>query len=185
MVSAIKKFNDALGFVEYAVTVPMFLGMLGLMFVQVIYRYFLEMPLPWSEELIRYAFISVSFLGGAIAVMERQHIEINFLETIIEKFKDNPAKHELYIKIANVFRDLAAAVFLSVVFYQTWLLVADQIKYQMVSPAMQMPLWIATGFMLAGAGLMILHNIINIILNLNGLGITGYEGEGGEESCSL
>lgn len=186
MASTFNKLNKVLGSIEYAVTVPIFLAMLTLMFIQVIFRYFLESPLPWSEELIRYAFIASAYLGGAIATMEREHIEINFIQVIFEKFKNNPLKHERLIKIANVTRDFLAAFFLSMVVYQTWFLVSDQLKYDMVSPAAQVPMWIVTGFMLLGLSLMVVHSILNIILNLNGYGKTGYEEEeeGGDCKCS-
>ncbi|NLB52410.1 MAG: TRAP transporter small permease [Syntrophomonadaceae bacterium] len=188
MASTLNKFNNFLGSIEYAITVPIFLAMLTLMFVQVIFRYFLESPLPWSEEIIRYAFIASSYLGGAIATMEREHIEINFIEIMLEKVKNtNPQKHAQIIKIANAARDLLAAFFLSMVVYQTYLLVADQFNYSMVSPAAQVPMWIVTGFMLLGLIMMIIHSLLNVVLNLNGYGKTGYEDpeEGGDCACSL
>lgn len=187
MVSALNRFNNALGSIEYLVTIPIFLAMLTLMFVQVIFRYFLHSPLPWSEEMIRYAFIAATYLGGAIATMEREHIEINIIEIIIEKHKNNPEKYNKITKITNVMRDLLAAVFLSLVVHQTWFLVTDQLNYKMISPAAQVPMWIVTGFMLVGLSLMIIHSLLNIPLNLNGYGKTGYEGEeeGGDRACSL
>ena len=33
---------------------------------QVIFRYVLAAPLPWSEELARYCFVWIVFLGGAV-----------------------------------------------------------------------------------------------------------------------
>lgn len=187
MLKGIKKFNDTLGSIEYAVTVPIFLIMLTLMFVQVIFRYFLKSPLPWSEELIRYCFIASTFLGGAIATMEREHIEINFITVFFEKHRSNPVKFDRMVKVANVFRDLVAGAFLSLVVYQSWYLVSDQLNYNMLSPAAQLPLWIVTGSMLLGLILMVVHCLLNIVLNLNNLGRTGYEPEeeGGDTACSL
>lgn len=185
MASKINRIANIIGSIEYAVTVPLFLIMLTLMFVQVVFRYFLESPLPWSEELIRYLFIATAFLGGAIATMEREHIEINFIQTVFARWADNPQKHNRIVKISNVLRDTLAIVFLSIITYLTWFLVADQLRYSMVSPAAQVPMWIVTGFMLLGLALMVLHSILNIILNLNGYGRTGYEAEEEEEGGDL
>ncbi|MDI9479328.1 MAG: TRAP transporter small permease subunit, partial [Bacillota bacterium] len=63
MIAKIDKLNKSLVSIEYGVTIPLFLVMVTLMFVQVIFRYFLESPLPWSEEVIRYLFIATTYLG--------------------------------------------------------------------------------------------------------------------------
>jgi TRAP-type C4-dicarboxylate transport system permease small subunit len=47
--------------------------------LQVFFCYFLEQPLSWSEELARYAFVWVSFLGAAMALGQRLHFGIDYL----------------------------------------------------------------------------------------------------------
>lgn len=186
MASKLNRLTNVLGSIEYAVTVPLFLVMLTLMFIQVIFRYFLKDPLPWSEEMIRYLFIATAYLGGALATMEREHIEINFIQTIFAKWADDPEKHKRIVKVFNVIRDALVAGFLSVIAYLTWFLVSDQLRYHMVSPAAQVPMWIATGLMMLGLVLMIVHCILNIVLNLNNYGRTGFEAEeeeGGDITC--
>ena len=46
--------------------IVLFVGMLALVLAQVVMRKFFE-PLVWSEELARYVFIWVSFVGWVIA----------------------------------------------------------------------------------------------------------------------
>jgi TRAP-type transport system small permease protein len=53
----------------------MFALMVGLVLAQVVARKFLE-PLVWSEELARYVFTWVAFLGWVIATDRRTHIAI-------------------------------------------------------------------------------------------------------------
>ena len=185
MIAKIDKLNKSLVSIEYGVTIPLFLVMVTLMFVQVIFRYFLESPLAWSEEVVRYLFIATTYLGGAIATMEREHIEINFIQVFVDKQQD-PDKRRRLVSILNVARDGLALVFLSLVSYLTYFLVYDQFKYNMVSSAAQIPMWIVTSFMLAGLVLSALHCITNIILNLNGYHRTGYDDEaeeGGDVTC--
>jgi TRAP-type C4-dicarboxylate transport system permease small subunit len=43
-------------------------------FVQVVFRYGLESSLSWSEELARYLFVWVIFVGASVAVRRNQHI---------------------------------------------------------------------------------------------------------------
>ena len=186
MIAKLDKLNKSLVSIEYWVTVPLFLVMVTLMFTQVIFRYFLESPLPWSEEVIRYLFVAVTYLGGAIATMEREHIEINFIQVIVDTQKD-PDKRRKIVNILNVIRDTLALAFLSLISYLTYFLVYDQFRYDMVSSAAQIPMWIVTSFMLAGLVLSALHCLTNIILNLNGYHRTGYddepEDEGGDVTC--
>ncbi|MEX0502663.1 TRAP transporter small permease [Alphaproteobacteria bacterium LSUCC0719] len=46
---------------------------------QVIFRYLLEAPLPWSEELARYCFVWIVFLGGAIGFFRGVHLGVDLL----------------------------------------------------------------------------------------------------------
>jgi TRAP-type C4-dicarboxylate transport system permease small subunit len=46
--------------------------------LQVFFRYVLEEPLSWSEELARYAFVWVSFLGAAMALGKRLHFGVDY-----------------------------------------------------------------------------------------------------------
>jgi len=54
----------------------LFALMVGLVLAQVVMRKFFE-PLVWSEELARYLFIWVAFLGWVIATDRRSHIAIS------------------------------------------------------------------------------------------------------------
>lgn len=53
--------------------------LVGISFVAVIFRYVLNDSLVWSEEVARYLFVWIVFLGAAIGVRQRQHIAIDVL----------------------------------------------------------------------------------------------------------
>ncbi|HQZ04533.1 MAG TPA: TRAP transporter small permease [Burkholderiaceae bacterium] len=55
--------------------IVLFVGMLALVLAQVVMRKFFE-PLVWSEELARYVFIWVSFVGWVIASRKRSHVHV-------------------------------------------------------------------------------------------------------------
>lgn len=185
MIKVLEKFVNALVGIEYWVTVPLFVLMLGLMLIQVICRYILEIPLSFSEELCRFLFVSCTFLGAAIATAERGHIEINFTELVIVRFIKGQTGQVRAAVFMNVVRDVGTIFCLSLVGYETYRLVVDQYVMGQTSTAMAMPFWIVTGTMFLGLALSILHSVALIVLNLAGHGPMGYEFAEGEKSTCI
>lgn len=59
--------------------VGMVLVMTLVLFAQIIFRYFLEQPLIWSEELALVLMIWITFLGSALLLATKEHISIDFV----------------------------------------------------------------------------------------------------------
>ena len=50
---------------------------------QVVFRYVVAAPLPWSEELARYCFVWIVFLGGAVGLSRGIHLGVDlFVNTL-------------------------------------------------------------------------------------------------------
>lgn len=56
-----------------------FIVMLVITGAQVLFRYVLKIPVPWTEELARILFVLSVFLGIAIATRRSEHIVVDFL----------------------------------------------------------------------------------------------------------
>ena len=54
------------------------------MLIQVLSRYLFNAPLTWPEELGRYLFIWIVFLGAALAFRKRAHLRIEFISSKIK-----------------------------------------------------------------------------------------------------
>ncbi|MDR1932103.1 MAG: TRAP transporter small permease [Spirochaetales bacterium] len=54
----------------------LFFGIFFVVLLQVVMRYCLNLPLAWSEELARYLFIWISFIGWVFATRSGTHIRI-------------------------------------------------------------------------------------------------------------
>ena len=52
-------------------------------FLQVLFRYLMGNPLFWSEEVSRYAFIWVVFIGAAIATKRGAHIGVDYFTALL------------------------------------------------------------------------------------------------------
>jgi len=50
---------------------------------QVFWRYVLNSPIAWSEELARYTFVWLVFLGGCTAFRENKHMAVDLLPNIL------------------------------------------------------------------------------------------------------
>jgi TRAP-type C4-dicarboxylate transport system permease small subunit len=64
------------------------------MLLQIFFRYVLDSPLVWTEELCRYLFIWTCFLGWTIALRQKSHIRISFF---IERLPPSLAKGVTFV----------------------------------------------------------------------------------------
>jgi len=80
-----------------------FSTMCGVVFLGVIFRHFLSLPLIWSEELARIMLIWTVFSGAAAILIRGEHIALEFL---LEKLPPKPANG------LRVFNSLIAICFL-------------------------------------------------------------------------
>ena len=54
-------------------------GLLVVLFLQVFTRYVLNDPLSWTEEVARYVYVYIVFLGSSAAISDRTHVGIDFI----------------------------------------------------------------------------------------------------------
>jgi TRAP-type C4-dicarboxylate transport system permease small subunit len=54
-------------------------SLLTLMLIQVIFRYFLHIPSPWSEDLARLALVWCTFLAASLGIRNLEHPQIDIL----------------------------------------------------------------------------------------------------------
>jgi len=59
------------------------LAMVSVIFSQVLARYAFSNSLSWSEEIGRYIFVWMTFLGAALAVRDRQHVSLDLVLKIL------------------------------------------------------------------------------------------------------
>jgi TRAP-type C4-dicarboxylate transport system permease small subunit len=50
---------------------------------QVVFRYVIAAPLPWSEELARYCFVWIVFLGGAVGLSRGIHLGVDLFVNML------------------------------------------------------------------------------------------------------
>ena len=83
--------------------VAAFSGILACVLAQVVFRYALNSPLTWSEELARYLFIWCAFLGWIVASRRDAHLAIGF---VVERW---PVRARAIVAVAIQLATLAFA----------------------------------------------------------------------------
>ncbi len=122
---AIDKIESYLCFFLCSVTV-----IIGCM--QVICRG-LHAALPWSEELLRFCFIWLTFMGAGLGIGAGSHLSVEFFTSIF------PSKLQ---RILSIFALALVLVFCNQVFLQGITVIKTAFATNMLSSAMRVPMWI-------------------------------------------
>ena len=118
-------------------------------FLQVIFRYVLNLPLFWTEELARYCLVWASLLGSAVAVKRGQHIAVTIF---VERLPPTLRRGLTIIALISV------AAILTIVLWGGIHLVA--ITRAQISPALRVSMSVPYLSVPVGAALMLLHTIV-------------------------
>ena len=120
-------------------------------FLQVIFRYVLNLPLFWTEEFARYSLVWASLLGSAVAVKRGQHIAVTiFMDRLPASLRRG----------LTIFALISVATILAIILWGGVQLVA--ITRAQISPALRVSMSIPYLAVPVGAGLMLLHTIVYI-----------------------
>lgn len=148
----------------------LYILLVATMAVEVIRREVFAYSSIWGEEIVRYSFIYLAWIGAAAAVRERAHIRID----VVFNYISGRAKSVLYI-----FGDLVMLGVALVAIYWSWETVAVSWKFGSVSHGLRVSMvW----FLLAvpiGFGLMIFRLLQSLVRDIADLktGRPVYEGE--------
>lgn len=121
--------------------------MSALAFAQVVTRYVLEIPNVWIEETTRYLMVWSIFIGMAIAVRKKAHLEVDVVSFF---FPVAARKIQLFFNVVLlIFGILFNWLTLRVVFFQ-W-------EMGQTSPGMQVPMAVVYFGMFVGGILLLIH----------------------------
>jgi TRAP-type C4-dicarboxylate transport system permease small subunit len=148
----IRRINDALGFAEMAMLATAVLIMFVVICCQVLFRYVLHQPSPWTEELARYLFIWVSMIGAAYGVNMQAHFGFDLL---VKKMSPRMQRAGHYL----IQCCMMMLVFVLVVY---GLRMVRVVSFQ-VTPALQMPMRYVY-YSLPVAGLLMAFHLVHHFL---------------------
>ena len=126
---------------------------------QIVCRYLLKVGSPWCEELARYLFIAMTYIGSGRAFINNGHIGIDLMDTIIENKAKDPAKtSHMFNRFAQVLT-LIFIVLFGVFYFQYLMLMA---KRPQESASMHINMLIPMSTILIGVVLMIYHGVCRL-----------------------
>jgi TRAP-type C4-dicarboxylate transport system permease small subunit len=125
--------------------------MVIIVFTQVIFRFFIQQPLSWSEEVARYVFVGIIWMGAAVVVREDGHPGMDLLTRSL------PAAWQCAIQI--VVNLLVAATLGTVVITGFRLVSANMTQ---PSPALELPMGIPYAAIPLSAAIMLINLVFYV-----------------------
>lgn len=133
-----KRGNDALLGIETVFMAVITFFLVAAIFIEVICRYFLFVSVAWAEELTRYLFIWLSYIGSAYAIYYGQHTEIDVLQQVILKSKSDKKEKALKaLRLAAIISTFAFLVVFGKVFFDYMMVIWAKTQ---TSPTMHIPM---------------------------------------------
>lgn len=146
------KISDWLNRVCEIALIVILSAMAIVVFMQVLFRYVLHLPLFWTEEFARYCLVWASLLGAAIALKRQEHIAVTFF---LERF---PLRFRGLMTLVG---RISVALILGVMTWGGVKLV--WITSAQISPALRIPMAIPYLALPIGSAVMLFHMISFII----------------------
>ena len=126
----------------------------GSVLIQIVGRYVLKVPTPWCEELARYLFIALSYIGSGRAFINGAHINIDLMDTLLEKHSKDPEKAKAGFNRFSAFLTEAFIVAFTFI-YISYLQTISRRPQE--SASMHINMLIPMSFVLIGLILMTIH----------------------------
>lgn len=140
------------------VLIALVLSMAFILLLQIISRFVVFFPLPWSQELLQYMNIWMVFLGAGLAVKEGGHIRVELLRERL------PESAKLPFDILSNALSLSLVLFVAT---QAYTLVGRTAKQSFGSFPLAMS-WFYLSLLL-GCSLMAINYVLIIVRGLTGM----------------
>lgn len=153
----ILKWIDA--YMEEAVLTLMMLSFVVLINLQVFTRYVVHLSLPWVEELTKYTFIWMAFIGTAMSAKNGTHIAVDLIDGFL------PPKGR---KALSLFAEIAFLIFAVLMTKAGYDVLVKLMRFRQKSAVMSLHMGFVYGAFPVGMGLTVLRLIQRIVREILG-----------------
>lgn len=130
MIKTFNKFVNRLTKLEEVILVLGFSLIVFLVFLQIIMRSVFKTGFYWSEEVTRFIFVFITWIGASVAAKEKRHINVSIIYDIFPSISK-------YLKGIGISLSIVMSMFLAI---DGLKLVIELAEKNQVSPALQIPM---------------------------------------------
>lgn len=152
MTRTLIRMEDGIARLEEIALFASLMSLVATLFLQVLFRFALEQPLDFTEELSRILLIWTVFLGAARGLYTGEHFLVDFI------FRALPAP---FRRLVGPLIDLATIAFLAAVVWVSWR--SAMAGALQTLPVLGVSVTIQTMAMPVGTGLMTFHGLMLIL----------------------
>ena len=167
-----EKLFNGLKKAEEILLVVLMVIMCAVIFIATVARFTGLFVIPWAEELARYLFVWMAYLGGGYALHTGGQIEIDIAPTIIRSLKgiSTAAKDRVILLLKT------AGMVITVVFLLGFCRVfGDYVLFiaggSQTSQTMHIPMWIVYFPVLIGSFITVWHGAYRILCNIRQISV--------------
>jgi TRAP-type C4-dicarboxylate transport system permease small subunit len=128
-----------------------------LLFLSIIFRFILHLPLAWTEEISLYGLVWLCYFGSSLAIKKNSHLKMEIVTTYLNK---------KWKKIFDILSDILFFAFALFVIYYVTKLTIDVGQRGVVSSVLHIPRWIPYLGVPIAYTLMLIRLIQNIIKSI-------------------
>jgi C4-dicarboxylate transporter DctQ subunit len=137
-----------------------------LLFINVIMRYVFLYPIYWAEELCRYLMVWMIFIGASQVTLQGGHVAVDIVPRLLPKRAN--------LVLAFLVNGISILFCLVLAYFAYRQMMRVKIAHQ-ISPAMELPMWVAYLAIPLGTGLMSIRYVQQMILRARGRVFTAEE----------
>lgn len=168
LIGFFKKLDGMLTGIEERLIYLLLASMLTIVFLAVLNRFLIQLPMSWSDEVARYLMIWAAFVGASLGIKRSVHISVDALVHAMP-----PAARRSVTQLGNV----VCFTFCAWFFYIGAEFIVRLIDAGQLSPALRLPIYYAYAAVPCGFALMSVRYLINFVYFC-------YE-KGGDESLNI
>lgn len=154
-----KSLESIINFVCAVVLIVMLVTMIW----QVVSRFVLNLSVPWTDELARYLWISLTYIGAGAAISGNNHVEIAVTPTILRRI-NNIHKRKAISQVLDIVRFFILIALPSYLLYLAWPYMLKVYQIGQFSASLHLPSWILVGVLVFGLLSMIVHSVFRILI---------------------
>lgn len=166
--NSLKRVNDAFISAEKVIMTFCTIVLVVAIFIQVVCRYILLISTPWAEELARYLFVWMSYLGGGYALHTGGQIEIDIAPTLIRAIKgmsdERKEKTILLLKSVGIVITVLFLLGFCWIFGNYIFFISQGTQ---TSQTTHIPMWIVYFPVLIGSIITVWHGCYRLLCNFN------------------